>query len=141
MSVFIQEGCALNRDLVQLTSPRPKGQGAREGTFLTSEIVQPSASLLSSWPLQAVWIVTTLRVFSDSALVSAVFAPFEIASRHSHRGVAFLLILRFYGIKVKITGLGVFGAIARGTERRLKGGTSSGTTDPLATSRVLWGVV
>ena len=141
MSVFVQEGCALNRDLVQLTSPRPKGQGTREGTFLTGEIVQPSASLFSSWLLQAVWIVATLWVFSDSALVSAVFAPFEFATRLSHRGVPFLLVLRFYSIKVKITGLGVFSAAARGTERRLKGGTSSGTTDPLATSCVLWGVV
>ena len=141
MSVFVQEGCALNRDLVQSTSPRPKGQGAREGTFLTGEIVQPSAHLLSSWPLQAVWIVTTLRVFSDSALMPAVLTPFEFATRPSNRGVSFLLVLRFYGIKVKITGLGVFGTAARGTERRLKGGTSSGTTDPLATSCVLWGVV
>ena len=138
MSVFIQEGCALNRDLVQLTSPRPKGQGAREGTFFAGEIVQPSACVFSSWPLKAVWIVATLRVFSDSALMSAVFAPFEFATRLSHRGVSFLLVLCFYGIEVKITGLGVFSAIARGTERRLKGGTSSGATDPLATSCVLW---
>ena len=112
MSVFIQEGCALNRDLVQLTSPRPIGQGAREGAFLAGEIVQPCASLFSSWLVQAVWIVATLRVFSDSALVSAVFAPFEIAARLSHRGVSFLLVLCFYSVKIKVAGLGVFGTIA-----------------------------
>ena len=131
----------MDRDFLDFTSPRSVGQGAWEGTFLAGEIVQPCASLFSSWLVQAVWIVATLRVFSDSALVSAVFAPFEIATRLSHRGVPFLLVLRFYSIKVKITGLGVFSAIARWTERRLKGGTSSGTTDPLATSCVLWGVV
>ena len=127
----------MDRDFLDFTSPRPMGQGAREGTFLAGEIVQPSASLLSSWPLQAVWIVATLWVFSDSALVNAVFAPFEFATRPSHRGVPFLLVLCFYSVKVKVAGLGVFSAIARGTERRLKGGTSSGTTDPIATSCVL----
>ena len=127
----------MDRDFLDFTSPRSVGQGAREGTFLTGEIVQPSASLFSSWLVQAVWIVATLWVFSDSALMSAVFAPFEIATRLSHRGVSFLLVLRFYCIKVKITGLGVFSTTARGTERRLKGGTSSGTTDPFATCCVL----
>ena len=131
----------MDRDFLDFTSPRSVGQGAREGTFLAGEIVQPSASLFSSWLLQAVWIVATLRVFSDSALMSSVFAPFQFATRLSHREVSFLLMLCFYSIKVKVTGLGVFSAAARGTERRLKGGTSSGTTDPLATSCVLWGVV
>ena len=74
-------------------------------------------------------------MFSDSALMSAVFAPFQFATSLSH------LVLTFYSIKVKVAGLGVFSAIARGTEGRLNGGTSSGTTDPLATSCVLWGVV
>ena len=131
----------MDRDFLDFTSPRPMGRGAREGAFLAGEIVQPCASLFSSWLVQAVWIVATLRVFSDSALVSAVFAPFEIATRLSHRGVTFLLVLCFYSIKIKITGLGVFSTAARGTEGRLNGGTSSGTTDPLATSCVLWGVV
>ena len=102
----------MDRDFLDFTSPRSVGQGAREGTFLAGEIVQPCASLFSSWLVQAVWIVATLRVFSDSALVLAVFAPFEFATRPSNRGVTFLLVLRFYSIKVKITGLGVFSAIA-----------------------------
>ena len=131
----------MDRDFLDFTSPRSVGQGAREGAFLAGEIVQPSASLFSSWLVQATWIVATLRMFSDSALMSAVFAPFEFATRPSHRGVPFLLVLCFYGIKVKITGLGVFGTIARGTEGRLKGGTSSGTTHPLATCCVVWRVV
>ena len=80
-------------------------------------------------------------MFSDSALVSAVFAPFEFATRPSNRGVPSLLVLRFYGTKVKFTGLGIFSAIARGTERRLKGGTSSGTTGAVAAQYVLGRVV
>ena len=111
------------------------------GTFLAGEIVQPSASLFSSWLVQAVWIVATLWVFSDSALMPAVLTPFEFATRPSNRGVTFLLVLVFYSIKIKITGLGVFSAAARGTERRLKGGTSSGTTGAVAAQYVLGSVV
>ena len=80
-------------------------------------------------------------MFSDSAVISAVFAPFEFATRLSHRGVAFLLVLCFYGIKLKVTGLGIFSTTARGTERRLKGGTSSGTTGAVAAQYVLGSVV
>ena len=138
MGLFVQEGGAINGHLLGLTLPRAVGQVAREGTFLAGEIVQSCAGLFSSWLLYAVWIVATLWVFSDSTLMLVVFAPFEFATRLSHRGVAFILMLCFYSIKVKITGLGVFSATARGTERRLKGGTSSGATDPIATSCVLW---
>ena len=72
----------LNGDILCLTSPRPMGQGAREGTFLAGEIVQPIAGIFSSRPLflvQATWIVATLWITSDSALMLAVSAPFEIA--------------------------------------------------------------
>ena len=82
MSVFIQEGCALNRDLVQLTGPRPIGQRAWEGTFLAGEIIEPGASILSSWPLclvQTVWVVATLFIRPNLASMKTVVAPFQIA--------------------------------------------------------------
>ena len=50
-------------------------------------------------------------------------------------------MLSFYSIKAEITGLGIFRAISRGTERRLKGGTSSGTTGAVAAQYVLRRVV
>ena len=72
----------MDRDFLDFTSPRPMGQGAGEGTFLAGEIVQPIAGIFSSRPLflvQATWIVATLWITSDSALVSTVGAPFEVA--------------------------------------------------------------
>ena len=93
LSTFIQEGCPMDRDFLDFTSPRPMGQGAREGTFLAGEIVQPSASLLSSWPLQALWIVATLWMFSNPALISAISTPFKFASSRSYRICASFFVL------------------------------------------------
>ena len=51
------------------------------------------------------------------------------------------MILSISSVHSNITGLGVITAIARGTKRRLKRSTFSGTTGSLAASCVLHGVV
>ena len=62
--------------------PRAVRQVAREGTFLAGEIIEPGASILSSWPLclvQTVWVVATLLIRPDPTFMNAVVAPFQFA--------------------------------------------------------------
>ena len=87
LGLFVQERGTMNGHLLCLAKPRSVWQGARERTFLASEIVQIITSILSSGPfclVQTVWVVATLLIRPNLAFMNTVVAPFEIAKCASY---------------------------------------------------------